>query len=242
MNRSRACQSGKEDWSRNRGRKPESDRSSCRACGSPGCGGRVHQNKPDSVYRDRDKHGCDLAALPRMEPRKWVNLFCAASSSFCSNSWAQSERKPVRDVAHPQMRLLVIGGPVVDVRDVHEPGRIRRRRVERRRSLPFERRRVARDAIDPLAGFGGSKAQDHLASAVPKRRHQIGAEMRRAKFGVKLDARVGIGMRAKSAAGQLERKFAGRIGGRPLARGLRKHRRNRKKNESEPPQHPCFSA
>jgi hypothetical protein len=123
----------------------------------------------------------------------------------------RQEPEPVLDTAHPEMRLAIVSGPVVDVRDMDESGR-RGIAGVKRTLLTFEARDVAGEAIDPFTGLGGCEPDDQFAAA-PERRHEIGLETRRAKLGLQLEGGGGTGRKVES-------KLAGRPRGDPLARRL----------------------
>ena len=104
------------------------------------------------------------------------------------------ERKTVGDESHPEVGLLVVGGPMVHVRDVYKTGRVRGGGVEHA-FLAVEGGEVAGDPIGPLAGFGGGEAYNHFVPAgIPKARHEISFETWRTELGLESDGGIGIQM------------------------------------------------
>src|SRR5260370_39378083 len=101
--------------------------------------------------------------------------------------------KAVVDVSHPKMRLLVFRGPMVNVRDSHVSRRFGRSRGERA-VFPIEAREITGGLVNPLPCFSRREAHNQLLTAVPKSRHEIRMESRRAKFRFQLDAGVGVGV------------------------------------------------
>src|SRR5579862_4761114 len=134
------------------------------------------------------------------------------------------------------MRLLVVGSPVMEIGGVDVAGRIRGYRIEGA-FLSVESRDVTGGAIGPLAGFGGSKADNQLPATVPERRHEISLEMRRPEFGLQLRADVRIGMRGEIGCRQIEREFARRVSRGRFARRLAERRNPEQKEYCKAPRH-----
>ena len=100
----------------------------------------------------------------------------------------------IRGPTHPQMRLLVLGSPMVHIGGDHKARRAGGSSGERT-SFAGQAGNIARDPVLPLAGFGWCKPHDHAISACPERRHQKGFELRRLEFDFQLHGSVGIWIR-----------------------------------------------
>src|SRR5438132_7126314 len=110
----------------------------------------------------------------------------------CLFEFRRTQRaEAVQYPSHPEVRLLVIRGPVVHVSRMNKTWRIGFGGIERT-LLSLNAREVTGQPVNPLSRFGRSEADDELASAIPKTGHQVSMEPRRTELGLEFNCFVGI--------------------------------------------------
>src|SRR5579871_6004 len=94
-----------------------------------------------------------IARIPQNRSSKMSELVFDRFAEFSIQLLRRIERKTIVDIPNPQMRLLVIGRPMMDIRRLHISGRRRRDGVERA-FFAIERCNLARDMKGPLPSLG----------------------------------------------------------------------------------------
>ena len=123
----------------------------------------------------------------------------------------RERQKIVESGSHPQVRLAVAGGEVMDIGGLHESRRSGDRGVESP-GLPFQARKIAGETVIPIAFLGGGETKDEAAAAVAKGVQKNGAVVGRAEFGVQIEG-VGI-FRRREVEGPIAGRPCGRAGAR----------------------------